>query len=250
MSAGAVLSQFSNLLHHMESLGPKLSSNIRPNRDQLDEIQKLRERLKPALAGIESHVEILLRKATPTVKERNLADRIRSFQVLDQFDPALFRKNLVLIFRGPDESALDTDKVRSRKAKSRIRCEKLRAQSHHLILRWAMTLQPSMWIHPTAMADNTFDFLIGDLKETFDQIPSRVTESLHCLKGEEPLKPCDQFQEFVKIIDRPINGEEQEYMARHKRMRTEQSLPAREKWYATENENDTQMIERRRKGKL
>ncbi|OQD95346.1 hypothetical protein PENVUL_c117G03450 [Penicillium vulpinum] len=72
----ARFSQFSNLLNHMESFGPKLSSNIRPNRDQLDEIQKLRDRLKPALATIESHVEHLLKKATPTVKERNLANRI------------------------------------------------------------------------------------------------------------------------------------------------------------------------------
>lgn len=230
----------------MESFGPKLSSNIRPNRDQLDEIQKLRDRLKPALATIESHVEHLLKKATPTVKERNLANRIRSFQVAGQFDPALFRKNLVLIFRGPDESALDTDKVRIRKAKSRTRCEKLRAESPHLILRWAMTLQPSAWIHPTVMADSTFDFLIGDLKAIFDQIPSRVAESLHCLKGEEPLKPCEQFQEFVKIIDQSISVEEQENMARYKRIRTEQSLPTERKRHATESD-DKQMMERRSK---
>lgn len=248
MSAGAVLSQFSNLLNHMESLGPKLSSNIHPNRDQLDEIQKLRERLKPALAGIESHVELLLKKATPTVKEQNLANRIRSFQVADQFDPALFRKNLVLIFRGPDESALDTEKVRIRKAKSRTRCEKLCAESPHLILRWAMTLLPSAWIHPTVMADNTFDFLIGDLKAIFDQIPSRVAESLHCLKDEEPLKPCERFQEFVKMIDRSISVEEQEHMARYKRMRTEQSSPTERKRH-TPQSDDKQMIERRSKGK-
>lgn len=248
MSAGAVLSQFSNLLNHMETLGPKLSSNIRPNRDQLDEIQKLRERLKSALAGIESHVELLLNKAAPTIKERNLANRIRSFQVANQFDPALFRKNLVLIFRGPDESALDTDKVRSRKAKSRARCEKLRAESPHLILRWAMALQPSAWIHRTVMADSTFDFLIGDLKAIFDQIPSRVAESLRCLKDEEPLKPCEQFQEFVEAIDRSIGVEEQEYTARYKRTRTEQYLPTGRKHHATESD-EKQMIELRSKGK-
>lgn len=112
-----------------------------------------------------------------------------------------------------------------------------------------MTLQPSAWIHPTVMADSTFDFLIGDLKAIFDQIPSRVAESLHCLKNEEPLKPCEQFQEFVKIIDQSISVEEQENMARYKRIRTEQSLPTEGKRHATESD-DKQMMERRSKGKL
>ncbi|KAJ5238283.1 hypothetical protein N7468_002902 [Penicillium chermesinum] len=230
----------------MESLGPKLSSNIRPNREQFDEIQKLRERLKPALAGIESHVELLLEKATPKDKERNIANQIRFFPVADKFDPVLLRKNLVLIFRGPDQSALDTDQSRIRKAKSRTRCERLRSQSPHLILKWAMTLQPSKWIHPTVMADSTFDFLLGDLKAIFDQIPSRVTESLHCLKDEEPLKACEKFQEFVKNLDRSISVEEQEHMARCKRMRTDQSSPTEGKRNATETD-DKQMIERRSK---
>ncbi|KAL4929392.1 uncharacterized protein BDV17DRAFT_261731 [Aspergillus undulatus] len=242
MSAGAILSQFSNLLNHMESLGPKLSSNIRPNRDQLNEVQELRKRLKPALASIESHLELLLRKAAPTEKERNLADRIRSSQVTDQFDPAVFRKNLVLIFRGPDRSGLDSDKVKIRKAKSRTRCERLRAESHHLILKWAITLQPSAWIYPTVMADGTFDFLIEDLKGIFVQIPPRVAESLHCLKDEEPLKPCERFQEFVRSIDQPIIAEEDSVVL-YKRKRTDEDLP-------TERENDQQMIERRSKGKL
>jgi hypothetical protein len=81
------------------------------------------------------------------------------------------------------------------------------------ILRWAMTLQLSAWIHPTVMADSTFHFLIGDLKAIFDQISLKVTESLHCLKDEEPLKPCEQFQEFVKSIDRSNIGELQKSMA-------------------------------------
>lgn len=65
----------------------------------------------------------------------------------------------------------------------------------------------------------------------------------------EPLKPCEQFQELVKIIDQLISVEEQENMARRKRIRTEQSLPTEEKSHATECD-DQQMMERRSKGKL
>lgn len=62
----------------------------------------------------------------------------------------------------------------------------------------------------------------------------------------EPLKPCEQFQELVKIIDQSISVEEQENMARRKRIRTEQSLPTEEKSHATECD-DQQMMERRSK---
>jgi hypothetical protein len=232
----------------MESLGPKLSSKIRPNREQLDEIQKLSMQLKTAVAGIESHVELLLRRAGPTDKERALANQIKA---ADEFDPAIFRKNLVLIFRGPDESALDPTKVQIRKAKSRTRCEKLRVESHHLILKWAMSFQPSAWIHPTVMADGTFDFLIQDLKDvTFDQIPPKIFESLLCLKDEEPLNTCEQFQSFVKNIERPTIVEEPEPVVQYKRKRTDQGSPPQRELRDPETNNDKQMIEQRSKGKL
>lgn len=255
MSAGAVLTQFSNLLNHMESLGPKLSSNIRPNRDQLNEIEKLCVRLKVALAGIEAHVELLLSKAAPNAKELELANRIRSSKAVDHLPPSLttmLRKNLVLMYLGPDESALDTIKIRSRKTKTRNRCEKLRAQSPHLILMWAMSLQPSAWIHPTVMTDSTFDSLVEELKaEKFRQIPSSITKSLDCLRNEEPLKNCKSFHVLVENINRPT-VDEQDTMVRYKRKRTERDLSAHGGPNETENDDDkrqVEMIERRSKGK-
>ena len=255
MSAGAVVTQFSNLLSHMESLGPRLSSNIRPNRDQLDEIKRLNMRLKVALADIESHVGLLLSKAAPSAKELELASRIRSSKTTDQLSPSLttmFRKNLVLIYLGPDESALDTTKVRTRKAKTRNRCEKLRAQSPHLILMWVMTLQPSAWIHPTVMADSTFDFLIEELKaDEFSQIPISIAKSLDCLKTEEPFTNCESFQVLVKSIHQSTEIE-QDHTVRLKRKRSEQDTPTYSVLSKKETDLDkrqAEMIERRSKGK-
>ncbi|EED14488.1 hypothetical protein TSTA_106960 [Talaromyces stipitatus ATCC 10500] len=202
MSAGAIIQQFSNLLKHAESLGPKLSSNIRPRKDQLKEIQILCMKLKEVTASIEGHVEHLLQKAAPSDKVLELLDRLRSSEPVDLLDPLLttmLRKNLILIFRGPDVSALDSDKVRSRREKTRARCEKLRTQNPHLILRWSITFQPSTWNQPTVMTENAVDFLIDEMKmEKLGQISSQLVDILQCLAQEEPLKSCELFQQFVQ----------------------------------------------------
>ncbi|KAI7974035.1 hypothetical protein EIK77_000188 [Talaromyces pinophilus] len=205
MSSNAILTQFSNLLKSMESIGPKMSSNIRPTRDQLNEFRTLGAQFKTVLASFEGHLELLLRKEAPSDNDIKLAKRIRSVKKIAQISPSLtttLRKNIVLIFRGPDESVLDTTRIRYRKAKTRARCEKIRAQSSDLILMWSMSLQTSEWNTPSNMTDNTFDFLIQELKiERFDQIPPTIIENIQCLKEEEPLKNCESFQKFVKSTE-------------------------------------------------
>lgn len=202
MSSNAILTQFSSLLKSMESIGPKMSSNIRPTRDQLNEFRTLSARFKTVLASFEGHLELLLRKAVPRDNDLKLAGQIRSAKEIKQISPSLtttFRKNIVLIFRGPDESALDTTRIRSRKAKTRARCEKIRAQSSSLVLMWSMSLQPSEWNSTSTMTDNSFDFLLEELRiERLDQIPSKIIEDIQCLKEEEPLKNCESFQKFAR----------------------------------------------------
>lgn len=202
MSAGAIIQQFSNLVKHSESLGPKLSSNIRPSKDQLDEIRTLRMKLKEATASIDGHVEHLLQRASLRDKELDLLNRLRSSQLVEQLDSSLtsmLRRNLILIFRGPGVSALDNDKVRLRKEKTRARCEKLRMQNPALILRWSIAFQPSTWNVATVMTDHTIDLLIDEIEmEKLSQISSQVVDILQCLVQEEPLKSCDSFQQFVQ----------------------------------------------------
>ncbi|EEA20021.1 hypothetical protein PMAA_038880 [Talaromyces marneffei ATCC 18224] len=198
MSAGAIILQFSNLVKHSESLGPKLSK-IRPSKDQLNEIRSLCMKLREATANIERHVEHVLQRASPSEKELGLLNRLRSSKPVDLLDPLLLRRNLILIFRGPDMSVFDSDKVKSRREKTRARCEKLRTQNPALILRWSITFQPSTWNGPTVMTDKTIDFLISEMEmEKFSQISPQIVDILQCLVQEEPLKSCESFQQFVQ----------------------------------------------------
>lgn len=211
MSTGVVLTQFSNLVNHMELIGPKLKSSIRPTRDQFEQFRTLAARLKAALAGVESDVEILLRKAAPKENELKLAQAIRSPKTMNSQLATLLRKNLVLIFCGPEESALDSPQVRARKLKTRSRCGKLRSQNPQLILMWAMSLQPSTWIHQTIMPNSTFDYLIKELKaERSTEILTETAEILQVLNKEGPLCNCRLFQLFLADFNQSTERQERD----------------------------------------
>ncbi|KAA8641397.1 uncharacterized protein ATNIH1004_001862 [Aspergillus tanneri] len=205
MSAGAVLAQLSVVLAHMESVSSKLSSNIRPSWDQLKEFQNLSVQLEAASERIKKNLEILLRRRAPTEKDINLAEQVRSAKDIRQVMPSLgatLKRNLILLFQGPRlDSALDTSATKARKNQARTRCETLRAQTHHLILLWSIKIQPSAWSSSVGMSDNTFYFLIEELKmEEMSQVPARIVEILEYLKKEEPLKNSMPFENFAKKV--------------------------------------------------
>lgn len=212
MSAGAIILQFSNLVKHSESLGPKLSK-IRPSKDQLTEIRTLCMKLKETTASIERHVEDLLqRSSSPKDGDLDLLRRLRSSEPVDLLDPLLvstLKRNLILIFRGPDVSPSDSDKVKSRREKTRARCEKLRTQNPALILSWSIKFQPSTWNNPTVMAEKTFDFLISEMKMQNVSQMSQIVDILQCLAQEEPLNSCESFQQFVQHTIKILSADDE-----------------------------------------
>uniref|UniRef100_A0A093VN82 Uncharacterized protein n=1 Tax=Talaromyces marneffei PM1 TaxID=1077442 RepID=A0A093VN82_TALMA len=182
MSASTVLSQLSVLQGHMESLAPKLISNIRPNRDQLNDFKTLSVQIKAASANIETNLQLLLRKGLPTKKDMELAAKLRSPEdISESASVNILRRNLITIFQGPDESTLDSN------------------QAPHAILMWAMAFQPSAWNSTGAMTDNTFDYLIEELKTANkSRIAPQTLKTLNSMKVEAPLRECETFQKFVQ----------------------------------------------------
>jgi hypothetical protein len=165
MSAGIILTQLSVALNHVTLITPKLVSNIRPSRDQLNHFQVLCAQFKEASANLETNLQLLLRKGAPGDKDlRLLADLKSSKDIGYNLSLTTLRKNLILIFQGLDESVLDTSCVRIRKNKTRTRCEKLRGQTPHATLMWAVAFLLSAWNSTGAMMDNTFDFLVEELQ--------------------------------------------------------------------------------------
>lgn len=220
MSAVVVLSQFDSLVNKMESVSLKLcQKRIRPSTDQLTEFRGLYTRFKATLANFDAGIQGLLAIGYPDEEDIRLASRVRSAKNDTSFTPSTMttlKRNLVLIFMGPTTFTFESKQVKTRNKQTETRCATLRSQHAHVILMWAMALQPSAWKASGGMTDKTFHFLIGDLHhERIEQIPPRIFETILSLAKEGPLKASGPFQTFIEKVSNP-SGEQQSSLKRRR----------------------------------
>ncbi|KAJ5998011.1 hypothetical protein N7522_009671 [Penicillium canescens] len=208
MSVCVVLAQFDSLVTRMESFSSRLSGKrIRPTRDQLNEFQNLHMRFKTILADYDTGIERLLTTGLPDADDISIGDRVRSNKdssLVTSSTLTTLKRNIVLIFTRPKTSKLDSSQVKTKNKQTESRCGRLRSQHSHVILMWAMTLQPSTWRTSGGMTDKTFYFLIDDLQEErMKQIPRKISDTLQSLAEEEPLNTSDSFKTFIEDVRKP-----------------------------------------------
>ncbi|CAI7622815.1 unnamed protein product [Penicillium pancosmium] len=200
MSAIVVLSQFDTLVKKMESVSLKIcQKRIRPSANQLAEFRGLYTRFKATLANFDT--------GYPDEKDIQLAAQVRSAKnnaSLDLSTMTILKRNLVLIFMGPTTFTLDSQQVKARNKQTKMRCETLKSQHAHVVLMWAMTLQPSSWKTSGGMNDKTFAFLIEELRhERMNHKPPQLYESMLSLAAEGPMKVSGPFKAFVDEAFKP-----------------------------------------------
>lgn len=225
MSAIVVLSQFDALVKKMESVSLKLcQKRIRPSADQLSEFRDLYTRFKATLANFDAGIQGLLAQGYPDEEDIRLASRVRSAKNDEFLAPSMIttlKRNLVLVFMGPTTFTFESKQVKARNKQTEMRCAVLRAQHAHVILMWAMALQPSAWKASGGMTDKTFGFLMEDLQhERIERIRSRIFETILSLAAEGPLVASGPFQTFIEKFTSP-SAEQQSPL---KRRRIEESL--------------------------
>lgn len=205
MSVCVVLAQFDSLVTRMESFSSRLSAKrIRPTRDQLNEFQNLHMRFKTILADYDTGIERLLTTGLPDKDDISIADRVRSdkdSRLVTSSTLTSLKRNIILIFTGPKTSKLDSSQVKTKNKQTESRCGRLRSQHSHVILMWAMALQPSTWRTSGGMTDKTFYFLVDDLQEErMKQISRKISNTLQSLAEEEPLNTSDSFKTFIENV--------------------------------------------------
>ena len=205
MSVSVVLSQFDTLVARIESLGSKLrTKRIRPTRDQLNQFQNLNRKLRVGLMELDTSIQALLAIGAPDDEDIRLAASIRSAKYLGTITSPMLtalKRNLELIFTGPKTSNFNSRQVKTRNKQTEMRCEALRSRHWHVILMWAIVLQPSTWKTSAGMTDKTFEFLIDDLEdERIEKISPQVAEVLQSLATEEPMCTSDSFNIFVEYV--------------------------------------------------
>ncbi|KAJ6054320.1 uncharacterized protein N7446_010332 [Penicillium canescens] len=219
MSVCVVLAQFDSLVARMESFSSRLSTKrIRPTTDQLNEFQNLHVRFKAILADYDTGVERLLTTGLPDENDISIADRVRSdkdSRLVTSSTLTTLKRNIVLIFTGPKISKLDSSQVKTKNKQTESRCGRLRSQHSHVILMWAMALQPSTWRTSGGMTDKTFFFLMDDLQEErMKQIPPKISDTLQSLAEEEPLNTSDLFKKFIEDVRKSAVGQEESAVLR------------------------------------
>ena len=205
MSVSVILSQFESLVTRMELVGSKLcNKRIRPTPDQLNEFQNLHTRFKTTLASYDIGIQRLLAIGSPAKEDLQLADRIRAakdFAPITSPILTTLKRNLILIFMGPKTFEFDSKQVKTRNRQTEGRCKTVRSQHSHVILMWAMTLQPSTWKTSVGMTEKTFEFLIKDISdERMNQISPQISEIVLSLAAEEPMNTSDSFASFSENV--------------------------------------------------
>lgn len=117
--------------------------------------------------------------------------------------PAVFRKNIVAIYTGPRDSACDSDDVKSKKAVTRLRCERIKKLSPDGVVAWAASYSATSWAGGY-MAKDIFDCLINDIEPDWAQNwPPVIQETLQKLWTDEALKNSPEYSKLVNAIIDP-----------------------------------------------
>lgn len=111
-------------------------------------------------------------------------------------NPAVFRRNIKLIYVGPPQSEFDSKDATWRKDVIHKRCSRIQQLSPDGIVSWAIAYPPTTW-GPCFMPNDTFDCLIEDIEpRDRKKWPEAVTETLSRLKRGE-IRGCDGLEKLV-----------------------------------------------------
>ncbi|KGQ11615.1 hypothetical protein BBAD15_g2651 [Beauveria bassiana D1-5] len=210
------IAQLSGLLQELESC--VIILNNVPSLTDLSGLDRLAGRLADAAATIQKKTgsfrptrEEQAWEASETL--RSQATTITASLISDEKlnRPRVFGRNIVTIFAGPKDSALDSDDMKWRKSATRARCDRIRKLSSDGIIAWAVSYKPTMWA-AGSMAKDMFDCLIDDIEPASAQSwPAVILETLQKLRNDDSLKNSPEYSNFVdcECVDHARNWKTQ-----------------------------------------
>ena len=203
MSAAIIIAQLSSLVRDLEAWIAGLN-DIPCTNDELSVLDVLGAKLADAATTVQKKTGSF----TPSREEQawKASEKLRSqaqstiASLIDDGKlerPAVFRRNIVLIFAGPKDSDFDTDDVRSRKVATRLRCERIRKLSPDGVVAWAASYTPTSWA-AGSMGKDIFECLIDDIEpEPAQSWPPVIQGTLRKLRSDEALQNSLEYSEFI-----------------------------------------------------
>lgn len=201
MSVSTFATQLEALCRRINTTRNKLqAAKIRSTKSKIRVLQALAKKITQAATELSESIgtSIESQGKHPTDEGIKLLAQTRQYLAEDQVNVTILKRNLVLIFEGPKDSALDSTHIKARKKTLRERCRIVCDLQPDTIVKWARSFPPSAW-SPGIMSQATFDFLVDELEsEEKHALPSSVCSVLHTLETEEPLDRNYKYKNFVK----------------------------------------------------
>ena len=205
MSSTIVLSQLRGLVERAEQVKGRLQK-LYPGDDQWRTLTELATSLGNVATQLQQEMKTL--KESRTARAWKESEKYRSHAQSVRGDlcskgrlknPAVFRRNIVVIFEGPKVSSFDSEDAKFRKESTRKRCDVLRSLSADGLVLWAIAYAPTLWAGG-AMASDVFDCLTEDIEpEVFQKWPWSIRETLQKLKDDEhALRTSPDFDKFLE----------------------------------------------------
>lgn len=192
-------SRVETIVFQMRDLCNKLqTTNIRCSRSERLAFPKVAAQLIETASALSRN---LLKQLAIKAPNESAKDFVKKFETYAHTPNApnksILKRNLNMIFLGPQISSLDSDQVKARKNAMRNRCNEVGSLSPGHIVMWSIHIPPSTWAAGD-MSMEMFDYLVQELsKLSLPEWPSRVGDLLHTLSSEEPLSKNEKFCSFM-----------------------------------------------------
>jgi hypothetical protein len=185
----SLISQLNTVVSTVEKAVSMVDS-VSPTLDQLSKLTDLTSTLIKSASRLQRSIESTRYLRTRYVHNKSQGIKQQAKKYLDSLASgnlsrgAVFRRNIVLIFRGPNASSFDRADVRAAKDITRERCAILRSLNIDGVISWAISYHPTMWAGGN-MSSDVFDYLVKDIEPDGRQIyPQKLLDMLTKLKDD------------------------------------------------------------------
>lgn len=187
----SVIDQLNAVTQNLDLLASALS-DVTLSQAELQTLEILSASLRDAVVSIEAKAGAKRQVWTEQIWKASEEHRVRAETTVSEFlssgklrNPAVFRRNIKLIFQGPPGSEFDSKDTKWRKEVIQKRCERIQQLSVDGVISWAMSHPPSTW-GPCFMPNDIFDCLIDDIEpRDRKNWPEVIRNTLLRLKGGE-----------------------------------------------------------------
>lgn len=201
----AVLNQFRALVEKAKTLELKLD-RIGVNENQWDELNSLTKTFSATAKKINDKVQILkvtrieqAQKEVKKYREKVIASRLDVLSMRQVKKKIIVRRNIAIIFLGPEISSFDSEDEKLKKSHIQRRSELIRRLSPDGVISWAIAFPPSLWTG-SSMSMEVFSCLLHDAEP--DEIPPWPSEIRDLLqkvtKGDNLLAESPEYIDFLK----------------------------------------------------